>query len=538
MADINQHSPLVSVIIPCYNHGQYLQEAIDSIKNQDYPSIEIIVVDDGSIDNTEKVAKQNEDVKYVYQSNQGLSAARNTGIENSRGEYLIFLDADDWLYPQAIWKNISYLLEDNKLAFVSGGHYKVYIDEGKTLEENWEVNSDHYIYLLQRNYIGMHATVMYSRWIFDEYNYDTTLKACEDYDLYLKIVRKYPVVHHNEKIAAYRLHSFNMSGNIPLMLGTVLKVLDRQYKHLNTAAEKQAYSNGKAIWKGYYCNELFKKLLFHPKFASKDALSTLLKHSPQLGILYLYKRNYYMITSILKKIVPVVGLRQLHKLGLYKHFIPSIGKVHFGDFRSVTPFSKQFGFDRGGAIDRYYVENFLEKEADSIKGRVLEIGDNSYTLQYGKDRISKSDILHVDDSNKSATIVGDISNAPHIPDNSFDCLILTQTLHLIYDFKEALNTCYRILKPGGTLLLTVPGITPIDHFEWKETWYWSFTDKAMKKVMNETFKNGKSEVNNYGNVHVATAFLYGLGLQEISKVKLDEHDPHFQVIITVKAVKH
>jgi SAM-dependent methyltransferase len=156
---------------------------------------------------------------------------------------------------------------------------------------------------------------------------------------------------------------------------------------------------------------------------------------------------------------------------------------------------------------------------------------------YGGDKIIKSDILHVDEKNPAATFIGDISNAPQIPDNVFDCIILTQTLHLIYDFKGALRTCHRILKPGGTLLLTVPYITSIDHDEWNSTWYWAFTDKVLKLLMAETFPGGTAEVQSFGNVFVATAFLYGMGLPEIPQEKLDYHDPYFQVIITVKAVK-
>ncbi len=79
---------------------------------------------------------------------------------------------------------------------------------------------------------------------------------------------------------------------------------------------------------------------------------------------------------------------------------------------------------------------------------MLEIGDNEYTLKFGKSSVTKSEILHVKEKNPNATIIGDISYAPQISDNSFDCIVLTQTLHLIYDFKQALATCYRILKPG------------------------------------------------------------------------------------------
>ena len=245
-----------------------------------------------------------------------------------------------------------------------------------------------------------------------------------------------------------------------------------------------------------------------------------------------------MIKSSIKKFIPYSILRGLRRLASSKSSPPPIKHVRLGDFNRLTPFSKAFGYDRGGPIDRYYIENFLKKEAESITGRVLEIGDNSYTLLYGGKKVSTSDILHVDEKNTVATLIGDISNAPHIPDNIFDCIIFTQTLHLIYDFKEALKTCHRILKPGGSLLLTVPYITSIDHGEWNSTWYWAFTDRAFKPLMAETFPGGQTTVESFGNVFTASAFLYGMGLPEILKEKLDYHDPHFQVIIPVKTIKN
>jgi SAM-dependent methyltransferase len=245
-----------------------------------------------------------------------------------------------------------------------------------------------------------------------------------------------------------------------------------------------------------------------------------------------------MIKSKIKKIIPGFFLKRLHKLISSRPFLPAIGKVSPGDFDRLSPFSHAFGFDRGGAIDRYYIENFLQNEAGSIFGRVLEVGDNSYTLLYGAKKVTTSDILHVDEKNTAATIIGDLSTASHIPDNIFDCIILTQTLHLIYDFKGALKTCHRILKPGGTLLLTVPGITPIDRDEWHSTWYWSFTDKALKRLMAETFPGGNADIRSFGNVFAATAFLYGMGLPEVVPEKLDYHDSCFQVIITVKGIKN
>ncbi len=529
-------SPLISVIIPCYNHGHFLQKAFDSIYSQHYSNVEIIVVDDGSTDNTKEATEKNPGVKYIYQNNQGLSAARNTGIKNSKGSLLIFLDADDWLLPQAINTNLGFLKEYPVSAFVSGGYKLVFTDSGKTTDTVYEVSTDHYLHFLESNYIGMHAAVMYQRWIFDEFDFDETLRSCEDYDLYLRISKKYPVFHHTKIIAAYRMHGANMSSNIPMMLEGVLKVLKNQGSTLTNAAEKKAYVKGRFNWKEYYCEELYEKLHETKIKASPDELLILVKYHPFLAAKYLLKKNYAMIKKALKKIAPQSIKRLLGKPALH-NILPPEGKVDPGDFNRVTPFSTEFGYDRGGPVDRYYIENFLKKQEGLIKGRVLEIGDNEYTLLFGGSGVTTSDILHVDESNKSATFIGDISSAPQIPDNTFDAIILTQTLHLIYNFKDALATCHRILKPGGSLLLTVPGITPIDHGEWKDIWYWSFTDKALKKLIPEAFPGGDIEINSFGNVFVATAFLYGMGLPEIEKAKLDFNDPQFQVIITVKATK-
>src|SRR5689334_18886634 len=117
--------PTVSVVITCFNQGRFLADAIRSVQRQTYRNIEILVVDDGSTDNTRDVALSFADARYVYQPNAGLSAARNKGIKKSRGAFLVFLDADDWLYPEAIAINLDYLTKNPEWAFVSGWHDKV-----------------------------------------------------------------------------------------------------------------------------------------------------------------------------------------------------------------------------------------------------------------------------------------------------------------------------------------------------------------------------------------------------------------------------
>ncbi|MGY2134536.1 glycosyltransferase [Hymenobacter sp. HD11105] len=528
--------PLVTIIIPCYNHGTYLPDALASIWQQHYPALEVIVVDDGSTDTTRQVVAAYPSVTYLHQPNQGLSAARNTGVARSTGQCLVFLDADDWLLPDALRTNVVYLQRNPALAFVSGGHDKVFVATGVTQAETHAVTSDHYRHLLQGNYIGMHATVMYQRWVFDEFAYDTTLRAVEDYDLYLRVAREYPVAHHTRRVAAYRRHASNMSGNIPLMLSTVLLVLRRQRQQLRSPAERQAYARGQRVWQDYYSRELYHTLRQPSARTAAWAEGWLLLiHQPPLALRYAVLATATMVKKLLKQCAPASGLRFLLKAGLYPGYCPAVGQVVLGDLARTSPLSTEFGYDRGGPVDRYYIEGFLQAHAPTIRGRVLEIGDNAYTLRFGQG-VTQSDILHVDESNPHATFIGDLSHAPHLPDNAFDCIVLTQTLHLIYDYKLALATCHRVLKPGGVLLLTVPGITPIDRGEWQRTWYWSFTDRALVRLFAEVFP-GEATITSYGNVLIATAFLYGLGRGEVTTEQLDYYDPQFQVINSVKAVK-
>ncbi len=541
-------SPLVSLVITCYNHGQYLARAIESVLEQSHKEVEIIVVDDGSTDNTKSVADNYPIVKYVYQSNQGLSAARNTGIDYSSGAYLVFLDADDWLLTAALSTNLKYLKQRHEAAFVSGNHIR--INERKEIVRHTSkfVKENHYCHFLQDgNYIQMHATVMYRRWIFEIFRYDVLLKACEDYDLYLKISRKYPIFHHTELIAAYYLHKQNMSGNIPMMLDYALLVLSRQSVFLANSEEEKCFQRGLKFWEKLYCTLLYKKKLFTPELDKNNdkakELSMLWKHRKLLYLKYLILKPLMpvvlkplmFIKSFIDQNVPGFILRRLYKAGIYKS--PPLGKINFGDFNRTTPFNKEFGYSRGGPVDRYYIENFLRQQSGSIKGRVLEIGGNEYTLQFGGSKVTQSDVLNIDDKNPKATFIGDLSSIPILPADSFDCIILTQTLHLIYSYKEALETCNRILKPGGTLLITVPGISHIDQGEWRKYWLWSFTQTSITRLLTEIFPAENILVETYGNVLVATAFLYGIGLPEIKKEQMDDNDPHYQVIISASAVK-
>jgi glycosyltransferase involved in cell wall biosynthesis len=528
-------NPVVSLIIPCYNQGRFLSKAIESVLLQTYKNFEIIVIDDGSEDNTKCVAAQYPEVKYVFQNNQGLAAARNTGMSHSRGSLLVFLDSDDWLIPQALEINVSYILSHPEMAFVSGSYMLYYENENKAREVVREVKGDPYVHMLEGNYIGMIATVMFRKWVFNSFQYDTSLKVCEDYDLFLKIARKYSAIQHDKVIAVYRIHDKNLSGNHIRMLETVLNVLEKQRNLVSGKREINALKNGYSNWNFYYCALMYEDLLhqlFNGKKINGSYIHALLRKNKKLYLKFQQKRSFHLMRNQLKQILPDIILKRL-----VKSITPGPGKVNWGDLNVTKPFSTEFAYDRGGPVDRYYIENFLEKQEACVAGRVLEIGDNEYSLRYGGSKVIKSDILHVDNTNPYATIIGDLADAPQIPDNIFDCIILTQTLHLIYDYRGAIETCHRILKPGGILLLTVPGISHVGQDQWGKYWQWSFTNNSISRILNEFFPSDNVNIETFGNVLIATAFLYGLGLPEVTKKQLDAFDPHYQVIIAASAVK-
>lgn len=218
-------------------------------------------------------------------------------------------------------------------------------------------------------------------------------------------------------------------------------------------------------------------------------------------------------------------------------YVPPVHQIHFGDLRRVKPLSDDFGYQRGGPVDRYYIEKFLARNARLIKGRVLELKDDGYTRKFGGARVTKSDVLDIDPNNPRANIITDLAKADIVPSNTYDCIILTQVLQLIYDLKSVMHHVHRILKPGGVLLVTVPGIS---HFVYKELgsiWCWCFTEVSVRKLLLEVFPEKDIRTKKHGNVLTSASFLYGIGQHEITKAEFDYQDNDYQTIIEAKAVK-
>jgi SAM-dependent methyltransferase len=228
------------------------------------------------------------------------------------------------------------------------------------------------------------------------------------------------------------------------------------------------------------------------------------------------------------------ALSRLRRLAAW----PPVGSLRLGSLRRVEPISTNYGFDRGTPVDRHYIDAFLTPHAGDIRGRVLEVGEDTYTQRFGAPE--KIDVLHVDRNEPGVTIVADLANAPEIPDSSFDSVVCLQTLMLIWDVEAAIATLHRILAPGGVALVTVSGaagakVNRAEAEQWGD--WWRFTSMSIRRLFEGAFGESAVSVEAYGNVLTAAAMLYGIAAEELRDDELAHRDPDYEVLLGVRAVK-
>jgi peptidoglycan/xylan/chitin deacetylase (PgdA/CDA1 family) len=188
-------------------------------------------------------------------------------------------------------------------------------------------------------------------------------------------------------------------------------------------------------------------------------------------------------------------------------------------------------------VDRVFIERFLAEHAADIRGAVLEVQEDDLTRLFGAGRVTRADVVDIEPSNPRATIVADLRRAPAIPPASYDCILLTQTLHVIDDMSAVLAECRRILRPGGVLLATLPTASRVCLEYGENGDFWRTTEAGARSLFAGVFGADAIETRAYGNVLATAAFLYGLGSHELSAAEYDAFDPFFPTLVGVRAVR-
>lgn len=542
-------NPLVSVVVPFLNERPFLQETIESVLSQTYPHWEMLLVDDGSTDGSTEIARQYAErlpgkvrfLEHAGHRNLGASAARNLGLRRARGDFIALLDGDDVYLPQKLEMQVPLLQKHPEVGMLYGrtqywyswtggpdGQSRDYVYGDFGVEPNTLLPSPRAIrFLLQDDGVPCTCSVLLRRSVvkkiggFEEcFRYVFTDQA-----FYAKLALAAPFLVIDGWWERYRQHPQSCCQTVK-QIGLAEAA---ELKYL-IWLESLLYERGiqdPEVWAA-----VRKALRRYRHPAAEPNL-------PSNWRLSLLQNAQWRASKILRGLarraaaVTAATTRQASRLGRKAKASPL--QSWFGGSRRVAPVSRSWGYDRGLPIDRHYIEGFLGGHTSDIQGRVLEIGDDTYTRRFGGDRVTRRDVLSLESQNPRATFVADLTQAEQVPSNAFDCAIVTQTLHLIYDVRTALATLQRVLKPGGVLLATFPGITRISHTEWAGSWHWGFTSNSAPRLFGEFFP--RCQVQSYGNVLSASAFLYGLAVEEMQREELDYRDRDYEVIVGVRAVK-
>lgn len=283
--------PLVSVIIPTYNQATYLPLALDSVLQQTYSHLEIIIIDDGSTDDTSQIGKiyrqKEARIRWVEQPNQGPSTARNLGVAEANGDFICFLDSDDLMHPQRIEKQHQTFQEDPSIDIVYTALQVIDSNNHVTGEMHSEdyPQKDFLALMLFRNLIHTSSTMMGKSRCFKEFLFDGTFKHAEDYELSLRLAHHFHFKYLDVPLTLYRRHGTNLSNNLQAHRQAEMKIL-RNYskRHIEDIVDQTSFSpEGKLLLKG--------RILFNQE-SFEDALHYF--RQVHTGLALFYKGNCFL----------------------------------------------------------------------------------------------------------------------------------------------------------------------------------------------------------------------------------------------------
>lgn len=537
---VKRRNSLVSGIIIFLNAEQFIQEAIESVFAQTYGSWELILVDDGSTDGSTNIAlsyaeRFSDKVYYVEHQNhlnRGMSASRNLGVRHAKGEYIAFLDADDVWLPDKLDNQVA-ILERYPEAAMVFGPWQSWYSWSKNPEKNDWIQNLHVqpnalvqpprlvsLWIEKEDAIPGHCATLLRHNAFTEVGeFEEEFRDMYEDAVWLtKVCLHAPVFVEAEWRSRYRQHS-DKSCEKALKAGEMASARLTFFRWIEKYLSKREEVKDREVW------TVLQQALWPYRHPILQLFFRCARHPvKEMKRLLRWGATWSLSVPTRRWL-----RRQVNRFKCWQ----LAGWIRLG---RLEPIRKNFGLGQGQSIDRYYIELFLARNANDIQGHVLEIQEDAYTRRFGGERVLHSDVLHVTQGNPRATIIADLTAADHIPSEQYDCIILTQTLQYIYDVRAAIRTGYRILKGGGVLLVTLPGIQQIDR-SGKQSYgeYWRFTTRSAQRLFTEVFPEHCLAIQAYGNVLAATAFLHGLVREEMHQSPLDYHDKDYEMTITVRA---
>lgn len=438
--------PKVSVVIPTYNRAHFLADAINSVLNQTFKSIEIIVVDDGSTDRTKEALKRYAlSIQYIFQDHKGRSAARNTGINAAKGEYIAFLDDDDIWLPEKLENQVAFLDAHSEIGLVHS--FIELMDEyGRPLPKETKKQRKSYATAIRLgyNYQGMsRLCVMYTSTVLMRKEclnktglFDPDIKAFEDWDFYLRFALKYNIGTIFESLVRFRIHKIHSTQNEFIKARIKLSL-----KHL---AIMQPLDN-LPLRKRICCN--FYMHLANTYYIAKDTANTrkYIIEALKLRPFVLFRPDFEF--RLLATLLFPSLMEKLRGKNLYPERI--IPNETFGGALATHlkryEFVKQFCKDRvilDAACGTGYGSNYLAGSAKKVIG--LDISKEA--VAYAKEYYQRENIYFE---------IGDIHNL-NFPNGYFDVVCSFETLEHSDEPLKFIFEVRRVLKENGIFIISTP----------------------------------------------------------------------------------
>lgn len=229
---MTKKAPIVTVYITNFNYGSFIRKAIESVLSQTFQDFELIIIDDGSTDNSKEIIEEyasSDDISIIYQKNRGLNITNNVALKASKGKYIMRLDADDFIEPVALEKMVNELENDDQLGLIFPNYFIVDID-GNILSETKRHDFTNEVNILDQPAHGA-CTMIKTDFLKKVGGYDESYTCQDGYELWVKFINKYKVTNINETLFSYRRHSNNLTNNENRILGTRLKIKDSYVKN-------------------------------------------------------------------------------------------------------------------------------------------------------------------------------------------------------------------------------------------------------------------------------------------------------------------